>query len=61
MNIHTEMAHDDDPYTRFLRAYFRSVYDWCLHNGSEPGHAVIAAQRIVLDLYRMEHGMEAAA
>ncbi len=45
---------DQARYEKFLKAHFRSVYSWCEeHYDGEP-QAAIAAQRIVLDLYRLD-------
>ncbi len=45
---------DPARYERFLKAHFPSVYSWCEEQYEEEPEAALAAQRIVLDLYRLE-------
>ena len=39
-------------YERFVKRHFAVVYVWCAARLGEGSRAAIAAQRIVLDLYR---------
>ncbi len=39
-------------YERFVKRYFRTVYAWCARQAEDEPSAALAAQRIVLDLYR---------
>ena len=54
-----ETTHDS--YARFVRRYFRSVYEFCTEHGTDGERAEIAAQRIILDLYNLEQGALRAA
>lgn len=51
----------NDSYTRFVRNNFRAVYQFCAENGTEHEFAVIAAQRIIFDLYHLEEKVARAA
>ena len=41
-------------YERFVKAHFSAVYAWCERQFDDEPQAALAAQRIVLDLYRAE-------
>jgi hypothetical protein len=50
-----------DSYARFVRHNFRAVYQFCVENGTEPGRAQIAAQRLIFALYHLEDDTAEAA
>ncbi len=45
---------NENHYERFVKAHFPAIYAWCERQIDDEPCAAIAAQRIVLDLYRAE-------
>jgi DNA-directed RNA polymerase specialized sigma24 family protein len=47
-------ASRSESYEAFLRRHFPSVYRWCMERTGDVDQCATTAQRIVLDLYRLE-------
>jgi len=45
---------DEQQYERFVKAHFAAIYAWCSGQLRDELRAAMAAQRIVLDLYRAQ-------
>lgn len=41
-------------YERFVKRHFRAIYEWCSNQMDDEPGAAVAAQRIVLELYRSD-------
>lgn len=54
--MHATSEERSSSYAHFVRRYFRSVHRWCAQHCDDRERVDIAAQRIILDLYRLEQG-----